>query len=383
MVDKTIKEEISFSSYFRVLKENIAILTIILIVGLAASIGYAFFIGSTFQATATIQSPDEGQSGGSAFGNMIQSFGSFGGGGSGQGKLQLFSEYLKSRENGKYIADSLNLISHPFFKNLEGNNLYNVVASMLDINITRTNILRITVNIQTPPLPSDQEKATAAQLAADVANKAIDGLNWLIHEKSTSKAKKKRIFIEKILEQKKADLDSVDKVIEAFQRSNKLVGLDKQAQSTVSSAIGVGAELAKTEIDLNTKLIEYDDNSPIISAYKKRIADLKGQFNRAQSGGIIAGDRYSVPLEQLPLLVRQYTNMIRDQKVLEQVTVYLETQRYQEAIQEQNDYSSVEPIDRAIVSPEKTGPPRKLIITLGFLISLLVITDFCNNQGNC
>ena len=143
--------------------------------------------------------------------------------------------------------------------------------------------------------------------------------------------------------------------------------------------------MAKAEIDLNLKLQEYEANSPSVRLYREKLNNLKSQFQRMQSGGIGSSDEFSIPLKDVPALIRNYTNLVRSQKVLEQVNLYLHTQKYQEGIQEESDVPTVEVLDKATPPLRRFSPDRKQMVILAFIISsilaLSIITAFAFYKG--
>jgi hypothetical protein len=87
-----------------------------------------------------------------------------------------------------------------------------------------------------------------------------------------------------------------------YQLENKVVALDKQAQSTLSTAVSVGAELAKAEIELNSKLMEYEPESSVIEALSNRVNNLRSNLHKCNQAVSAGADRISLPVEKLPQL---------------------------------------------------------------------------------
>jgi uncharacterized protein involved in exopolysaccharide biosynthesis len=383
---KIFKEEFNLINFLKFLKYHIKFIVAFVSIFTLLSIGFSFVAPVKFKAKATLQPPDENASVAQLSG-LMQTLGGFPSLQTSQvSKTGLFIEYLHSRELADYIIDTLNLIEHPLFKDIPRTALESIIPAIIETNVQRTGIILLEVETGTGIFASAEERSLAAQLSADITNTAIEALDNISRNKTVSKAKRKRMFIEKILQIKCAELDSIDKAIESFQENNKIIGLDKQAQSTLASAVSVGAELARAEIELNTKLVEYEPESSVIESLQNKVSNLRRQFTQMQSGGINSSDKISLPVEQLPKLVRQYTNLLRDQKILEQVKLYLETQHYQEAIQEQSDLSVVETIDTALIPQEKYSPSKKLIVALGFFLSLafsiIIVTIKAYIKGN-
>jgi capsule polysaccharide export protein KpsE/RkpR len=116
----------------------------------------------------------------------------------------------------------------------------------------------------------------------------------------------KKEFIERVLLEKQLELDSIDRELEKYQKENKVLAIDKQTQAIVTNAITIGSELAKAEIELNIMLQEYEQSSPTVRIQKEKVANLKNQYNRIQSGGLTSTDEFSIPLQNIPNIIREY-----------------------------------------------------------------------------
>lgn len=348
-------------------------------VSLVLIMGYSFIMPYYYEAEGSILPPDE-NAGGGGLSSFLQSFSSNIniGGVQQSGKSQLISEFINSRELAKYIIKKLKLESHPFYAEVPIKELYVMVSKMVEPQVNRSGLLTVYSRVGTGFFPASGEKQEAAKLSADVINAAIEGVDYLFRQKNISKAKRKREFIEKMLVKKKHELDSIDILLENFQNKNQVLELEAQTTAIIGNAVNIGAELSKAELELQMKLQEFSPGSPAVQPYRKLVETLKNQYQSIQRGGIIKSDDFSIPLKQVPKLIREYRDLIRDQKILEQVNLYLETQNYQEAIQEASDITTIEPLDLALIPISNSSPNRKLMLAMGFFVSfslaLVIIT---------
>ena len=365
--------EITLNNIIKLLKIRLRFFIIFISISIIVVAAYSFIIPENYQASASVLPPEQ-QSGGGGLSSFLQSFsgGGLAMGGLSQGnKSMVFLEILKSREVAKFIIDSLHLRENPYFKTLKDEEFFELFRNIIDIQLNKSGIIYLYVTLSTPYFPGETDRNAISKLASDIANSAIVGLDFINRTKNTSKAIRKRKFIEKILVQKKYELDSIDINLESFQKQNKVLSLEKQTQSIVTNAISIGSELAKAEIEMNIKMQEFEPNSPVVLSFKNIVANLREQYKRIQSGGLTSNDAFSIPLSEVPELLKVYTNLLRDQKILEQVNIYLETQKYQEAIQGESDIPIVETLDIAIPPLIKYSPNRRLMVTFGFVLSVL------------
>jgi len=287
-------------------------------------------------------------------------------------KTVLYTEMLKSRQVASYIAEKLNLKEHRLFKKMNRDDMLYEILSLMDVSNNRSGIIYVNVAVKTPYFASKKEKDETAKLASDIANYAYIALDSINRSISSTKAVQKKEFIERVLLEKQLELDSIDRELEKYQSNNKVLAIDKQTQAIVTNAITIGSELAKAEIELNLMLQEYENTSPVVRIQKEKVANLKNQYNRIQSGGLTSSDEFSIPLQNIPNIIREYTNLLRQQKILEQVNIYLETQKYQEAIQAQNDVSIIEQLDYAEPAIDPVSPRVMTTTIFGFLLSVIL-----------
>ena len=296
-------------------------------------------------------------------------FGSIGGG----TNPKVFIDILLSRSVAEYVTDSCNLVQR---MNWEApvEKLYKLLHDRLEVKVKTNGVIFINTYVETPYFPGEEDQKEAANLVADIINTSVEGLDKINQEKTVSTARKKRILIERILERKKQNLDSIDKEIQDFRKKNKVMALEEQTKAVLDNAIMVGSALAEAEIELNLMKQEFDKSSAIVQGYEENLEKLRDQYKRIQRGGIVTDDDFSIPLTDVPELIRVYTTMLREQKILEKVIAFLETQKYQETIQEESDIPTVQVLDEAKPPIERSAPNRKLVVILAFLIGLGLIS---------
>ncbi|MDQ1266448.1 MAG: hypothetical protein QG635_1600 [Bacteroidota bacterium] len=340
----------------------------------ALIIVYSYITSYEYQTSATILPPKQESGGGLSGFLQSLSGGLMLGGGGQSNQSQIFSDMITSRSNAIYISNKLDLFNKPSYSKLDSETIFSMVRSMISVDIDKTGLVSVTAKTNTPYFSNKKDKDEAKKFAATIANAAVQGLDYLMHRKNVSSARKTREYIEKELVEYNKRLDSIENNIQIFQQDNKILSIDDQTQTMLSQLVSVGAELSKTEIELNLARQDYNENSPLVQSYKHTIDLLKEQFNKMQSGGMVKTDAFSIPFKQVPELTKKYTNLLRDQKILEQVILYLETQRHQEAIQEEKDVPLIELLDEAIPPSSQSAPNRKMMLVLSVLLSFILST---------
>ena len=305
--------------------------------------------------------------------NLPMNFPNLGGGGS----LSLvYSEVLKSYSVFDFVYDSLNLEKTRFFKGLKKNKIYDIFNTNLDIVVNRSGIIYITYTFGTGFFPSKTAKDSAAKLSAEIPNIAITALDYIIRQRNNSLSKMTKDFIGNEIDNYTSKLDSVERQIENFQKTNNVLEIEEQTKAVLQQSNQIAVELAKAEVDYNLAQKLYTENSQNLAMLRANLNKLRDLYSKIQQGGISGNDKASIPLENVPTLIREYTNLMRTKEIYEQVLLYLQTQYFQEAIQEKRDVPQVEILDWAVIPMEKTYPSYRAILFLSFFIDIAIVITF-------
>lgn len=379
------KIEFNFTKIFKVVFKHYKFIILFTLIATIFVVGISYILPHKYQAKATLLPPEEIIGGNlteflRAFSNL-PTFGS-----ARATKIQLYYEMLKSKELSKFIAQNPEIRKFKLFKNLDSIKLQRAIYLAVNVDLKQSGLFIVSAKVPTGFFPTREEKQEAAKASALIVKLALEGLDTLVHTRISTRSKRKRILIEKILAEKKEQLDSIENAIEEFQRKNKIIGLEEQSKAILSTAINIGSELAKAEIELSLYQTEYEQNSPIVQALKDKIQKLREQYTRVQSKGLTGTETYSIPLEEIPSLFRNYTDLLREHKILEQVTIFLETQKYTETIQESTEIPGVDVLDTPTIPLSHSSPNRKILLIFSlifsFIISISIVTFREYKKGN-
>lgn len=337
---------------------------------LVAVVAVSFLMPYTYTASTTIMPPDTKQSGGGLSALLQNSPMSIGLEGSASNKsTMVFKEILASRTLFEGVIDTLSLMKHPLFADIERDDLVEQLRESCTIETRKSGALSIDVDVSTSWLGglSDQREQ-AADVAARIANAARAVLDRLNQEKSVSQARQTRAYIERVLLSTKSRIDSLQTTLQAFQSQNKVFSLDDQMKALVDNAVSIGAQLAEAEVELALARQDYAKSSPQVEFLERKIASLREQYDRVQAGGLVTTDGFSIPFREVPTLMRQFGNLVRDLEIQEKMNAYLESQRMEELIQEAKDVPTVVALDTAIPPRKRSSPKRLLMLALAWII---------------
>jgi uncharacterized protein involved in exopolysaccharide biosynthesis len=375
--------EFTLINVFRLLRINFKLVTAIVTVFTIFIAIVSFIVPHEYVSTSSLMPPKKDGSGG-GLSSFIQNFT---GGGLSLGSLgqsdqsKVFGEIVKSRTVADYIIDTLKLKEKYPFKEMLHDRILKFIKNSLSVDVDKSGIIYITAVAKTDLLASDDEDLKTSKFASDLANSAVDGLDKVIKERSMSSARKSKEYVEKEINRYLTKLDSVETRLEIFQKENKVLAIDEQTLAIVQQAIEVGTLLAKADLEKNLAQLEYQQNSPQYQFYNKQYDLLSEQYKKIQTGGLTANESFTIPLDKVPKLIKEYTTLFRERKIIEQVMLYLETQRHQEAIQEKRDVPVVEVLDTAYPADERSSPKRTIMVLLGFILAFIFTTIFISGRA--
>ena len=365
-------EEFSILTIYLLIKQKIKFFISFVIVVTILVIIYSLIMPNTYQSTATLLPPKKESSGG-GLSSFIQNFtGGLDLGGIGQNdQSKLFAHIISSRTVADLVVEDLKLKKVDEFKELSSEKFYKLMQGILSTETDKTGVIYVTGVYKTGYFPGDISKKKAAEYSARFANSAVTALDKVIRERNVSSARKSKEYIETQIVSYRLKLDSVATAFKKFQEKNKVISIDEQANAIVSQAIEVGSELAKAELEYNLAKLEFQNSSPRLEFYQKQLDVLNDQYKKIQSGGLTSYDAFSIPLDSVPSLMKEYADLFRQRKIYEQVILYLETQRHQEAIQEKRDVPVVEILDYARIPEERYSPNRVTMTIFAFVLSFI------------
>jgi uncharacterized protein involved in exopolysaccharide biosynthesis len=366
---------VSFLTLWQSYKQNKKQLNIILITILVVAILFSIITPYQYESDASIMPPKQ-QNTSFNLSSILQSSGLSGLSGLGgmqQSNLSLlYTSVLKSRSVTNFIIDSLKLTKTSFYKDIPRYKLNEVISDAIDVIVDKSGVIFLTASVRTGLFPSKVLKDSAALLSSQIANTAVMGLDYVLRQRNNSISTKTKDFIGKEIENYSTKLDSIQYEMEKFQENNKVLEIEEQTKAIVLQANQLATELAKAEVELNITKNLYSDNAQTVKTLEESYNILKNQFNKIQTGGLTSTDNFSIPLNKVPKLIREYTNLIREQKLYEQILVYLRTIYYQEAIQEKKDVPQIDILDWGLVPYKHTFPSYKMIFAFTLLLELFV-----------
>lgn len=364
-------ETITFESILNRLKKKKSRIAILIVSIVALVMAFTFIMPYTYMANSSIMPPEK-TSGGSlnSFLQNVSGMIDLAGGGQADSRSKLMKSILSSRSVAEKVYDKLDLKNNILFKEYKKQDVIAYIPTLFEVEVEKSGIIMLNGLVPTGYLPNDNEKKAASELSYKITNVAIDALNEVLVEKNSSTARNSKLYVENEIKKYKKELDSVSTQLEQFQSDNKVLALEEQTTAIVSQVIELNSLLTETKTKLNLAKLEYSENSPQVAALESQVEFLQKQSNQLQAGN---DDEFSISLNKVPKLSREYLELFRDKKIIMNVLTYLETQKHQEAIQEEKDIPVVQVLDTAIEPRFKYSPSRGKILFISTFISTVIV----------
>jgi uncharacterized protein involved in exopolysaccharide biosynthesis len=359
-------DEIDLLYYFNVIiKRRRLILRNTIIAGVAIAV-LSFLLPSTYTATTTLLPPDEGGQQGlrGLLANTPISLLPLPG--IPATSSEIFVEILKSRSvaegvlGRKYKFKNKTLDLYEIWDLESKEQATSRLHKRTKILSNEQGIIQVSVELRNP------------ELAAQVANAFVDELDRVNQEKSFSKAKNSRVYIEQQLKETEINLKKASEALAEFQSKYKAVALEEQTKVAIEKAGEIKGTIMVKEVQLEVARQTMKPDNPMVIRLQKELDELKKQYEHIQFGNAVPYQEqkdYFIPFSDVPEVGRQLAELLREVKVQETVWQLLNQQYYTAKIQEARDTPTVQILDEAVPPEKRTSPKRKLLVLVGSFLT--------------
>ena len=227
--------------------------------------------------------------------------------------------------------------------------------------------------IETRWMASAEEKEQARVLSSYVTNLAVRCMDSTLKSAIRSMAHDTRLYADSDYALKRDQLDSLDRVQEAFEHEHGVVKLETQTLASIERIGELRAERDQAEIQLHLLGLDLSND-----ATSKEAALAK--YNEANEAANIYETEQQIgpALDSLPQVNRDYAELLRDRKELEPIVSFLRVEAEQERIFEVREKSLITVVDTAIAPDHRIGPIRSAMgllgLIVGFALSLVYVS---------
>lgn len=205
---------------------------------------------------------------------------------------------------------------------------------------------------------------TSPDTAKEMVDYTFSILDSAVRKISIEKANRNRIFVQEQLTINRIKLDSLQTIFKEFQTEHKAYDIPEQLKLSLQTYADIKATSLMNDFKLQSLRNEFRGSTPEIAELKKQARiynDRLAQFEKSQSPEVLLGFDFSSKI--LP----EYTNLLREIEVQNQVILLLTREYEQAKLQESRDVSSLVVIDPSYI-PEYKSRPRRLVILLSIIL---------------
>ena len=276
--------------------------------------------------------------------------------------VDLFVAMLKSKTMAEGLVQRFTLMQ--VYQSKAEEDAVRALEGSTRITTSKEKVIKVTVEAQDP------------QLAADLANGYLEGLDKLNRALAVTKAGQNRLFVGRRLADTKVDLAAAEDALVAFQSKNKTVALDQQAAAALRAAAEIQGRISADEVRLQVMQNFLTPENPEAVKLTLEIQQLKRQLHMLESGnggkGMAPGDRLHPAFSSVPTLGVELARLMRDLKVQETLYAMLASQYEQAHLAEARDTPTVQVLDRAKPSFRAIRPSVRLNMMVAGTTALVI-----------
>ncbi len=276
---------------------------------------------------------------------------------------EVLAEILKSRSVGERVLQTRFTFQGDSARLLDILDAPSVQMGLLKL----PEITRVTVSEQ--GLIEVAVTASEAELAAAIANRFVDALDAVNQEKSVSRAKNSRIYIENQLKETEQKLEQATAHLAAFQQENKTVSLEEQTKASILQVGELKGRIMAKEAEIGVMLESMKPENPLVVRAQQELKQIRAQYRELESQQP-AGSDVLMAITAVPQVAEELASLMREVKVQETIWQLLNEQYYQAKIEEARNTPTVQVLDPAVAPPLASWPPKKMIVLVSGIIAL-------------
>jgi uncharacterized protein involved in exopolysaccharide biosynthesis len=189
-----------------------------------------------------------------------------------------------------------------------------------------------------------------------------------------TKARRTREFVEGRLIETELELRKAEEALERFQQKHRTIALDAQITALVQNDAALQAQIMADEIELSVLQGSLSPEHPRVRNLQARIHESQRRLNQLQTSSP-DDTTAALPtgLKNLPKLVQELAEIMRNREVAEKLFTLLSEQYETARIQEQRDTPSFSVLDYARGGGSKVRPRRTLIALATLVVSFCLV----------
>ena len=334
---------------------QIAVVTLAIFLIVAA---VAFFLPATYTASASFIPPQANTGGLSALASQLSSLGV--GAGAALGGVKNNGDLYVGMLGSHTVADRLVSRFHlmDVYKVKKESKAIKKLAARSNFEVgVRDGIVTITVSDRDP------------QRARALANAYMEELHTITDRLALSESAQRRLFFEQQLAREKDHLADAEVALKQVQEKTGLVAPAGQTQVGLTTIAQTRAAIASRQVQLAGLRFSATDQDPEVVQLRDEINELQNQLAALQKGAGHSGS-VDVPASKVPQVELEYVRQEREVKYHEALFEMISRQYEAARLDESHETPMLQVLDLATAPDSRSGPPRAIIIGVGFFLGL-------------
>jgi len=209
------------------------------------------------------------------------------------------------------------------------------------------------------------------KVAAEMANAYVEELATLTQTLAITDASQRRVFFEKQLKEAKESLANAEVELRKTQEKTGMVQPAAQVGAMITTIAQLKGTIAAKEVQLNSLRTFATGANPQLQQTQEELRVLRGQLAKLESDQPTGGDLMVSP-GKIPSAGVEYVRGLRNVKYYETIFELMAKQYELAKLDEAENSSMIQLLDRAIPAEKKSKPRRSLFAIGGFAGGLLL-----------
>lgn len=216
-----------------------------------------------------------------------------------------------------------------------------------------------------------------SQSAADIANAYLIGLQNLSDRMAQAESKQSRHYLDRQLEQQRADLDEAEQDLLALQERTGQVAPETQAATSIGNIAGLRAQITGLEVQLAVARQSEAEGNPDLVRLRSQLGSLQAEERKQEEGRAATPIGAAVSAENIPKLSLELSHAQEIVSTKRAAVAAMAAQAGSSHIDPSFSHPVFQVIDRALAPEFKSWPPpnqyEAAAIVFGLVMAFVAI----------
>lgn len=248
--------------------------------------------------------------------------------------------------------------------------LYEMVADRLEVELSREKFLSVSYEDETP------------ELAAEITNAFVEELDFALQARREEQAGGLRGYFEKRLVEAERQMQDVERRYHDFQKEHMALDLQTQAKSQIEMASGLFATFGELIIKREMAARLMEPGHPKLKQLEMEISGAREALDRILMGRFETGEQVVgtneelpeifIPFREVPALGLEALQHLRDVEIQNAIYQFVRQEYEKALLEEEKETTVVIVLDRAQPPETRSKPRRTLMVCSAAGLSLVL-----------